>query len=80
MLSRYLQAALHRARYEILPDEGCYFGEVPGLDGVWAKGPTLESCREDLAEVIEEWVLLSVSRRLPVPELDGVRLRIPEPV
>ena len=80
MLSRYLQAALRRARYEILSDDGCYYGEVPGLDGVWAKGATLESCRDELAEVVEEWILLSVSRRLPVPEIDGVCLRIPEPV
>ena len=80
MLSRYLQAALRRARYEYLAEEGSYFAEVPGLDGVWAKGATLEACREELSEVIEEWILLSVSRKLPVPELDGVTLRVPEPV
>ena len=29
MLLEYIQAALRRARYEILPDDGSYYGEIP---------------------------------------------------
>lgn len=79
MLSRYLQAALALAHYEMLP-EGGFFGEIAGFQGVWATGDSLEACRVELAEVLEEWVLLSVSRRLPLPVVDGVALRIPEAV
>jgi len=76
MISQYLSAALRRARYEILPDDGSYYGEIPGFDGVYADAPTLEGCREELGEVLEEWILFRVSRNLPVPVVDGHELTI----
>jgi predicted RNase H-like HicB family nuclease len=78
MLSRYLQAALRRARYEVLEDEASFYGEIPDCQGVYATAVTLEGCREELAEVLEEWVLLRVSRNLPLPVLDGVELKVRE--
>lgn len=76
MISRYLTATLQTARYEILPGDGSYYGEIPGFDGVYANASTLESCREQLAEVLEEWVLLRVWRHLPLPVVDGLDLAI----
>ncbi len=76
MISQYLSAALRRARYEILPDDGSYYGEIPGFDGVYADAPTLEACREELGEVLEEWILFRVSRNLPVPVVEGHELTI----
>ena len=35
MLTRCIQQAMKRARYRLLED-GSYFGEIPGLAGVWA--------------------------------------------
>ena len=61
MISQYLAAALRRARYEILSDDGSFYGEIQGFDGVYANAPTLEDCREELREVLEEWIL-SASR------------------
>ncbi len=40
MLTKYIQAALHRASYKILPDDGTFFGEIPGFQGVWANADT----------------------------------------
>lgn len=74
MLTKYLQGAMRRARYEILPDEGTYYGEIPGFDGVYADAGTLEDCREQLEEVLEEWILFRVSEHLPLPEVDGQAL------
>jgi predicted RNase H-like HicB family nuclease len=68
MIMEYVQAALGRAHYEIIEDEEPYYGEVSELPGVYATGATLEECRANLAEVIEEWVLLSVRRGLPPPK------------
>jgi hypothetical protein len=34
MLTRYIQAAMHRATYEILPDDRTFYGEIPGFAGV----------------------------------------------
>ena len=78
MLTRYLQAAMRAGRYEILPDDGTSYGEIPGFEGVWANASTLESCREELEEVLEEWLLLRVSRQLPLPVVEGLELRIRE--
>jgi len=76
MLSEYLAAALGKARYEILPDDGSYYGEIPSFDGVYANATTLELCREELREVLEEWILFRVSRNLPLPVVDGHELTI----
>jgi len=50
MLTEYVRAAMRRARYEILEDDGSFYGEIPGFDGVWATADTLEGCREELSE------------------------------
>jgi predicted RNase H-like HicB family nuclease len=58
MLTEYLEAAMLQARYEILPDDGSLYGEIAGFDGVYANAASLEACRDDLREVLEEWLLL----------------------
>lgn len=78
MLVEYLQAALRHAKYEILPEDGTYYGEIPECNGVYADAITLEDCREQLREVLEEWVLLRVHRDLPLPTIDGIELAIKE--
>ena len=78
MLRNYIQAAMRQARYEILPDEGTFYGEIPGFDGVYANADKLETCREELEEVLEEWVLLRISRNLPLPVVEGIELVIKE--
>ncbi len=78
MLLEYVQAALRRAKYEILPDDGSYYGEIPECSGVYANAKTLEECREELREVIEEWVLFRVHKNLRLPKIDGIELLIRE--
>ena len=76
MLNEYLQAAMRRAKYDILADDGSFYGEIPGFQGVYANDTTLESCREALQEVLEEWIFFRVSRSLDLPVVDGLELRI----
>jgi predicted RNase H-like HicB family nuclease len=78
MLTRYIRAAMHQARYEILSDDGTFYGEIPGFQGVYANAKTLEACREELEEVLEEWILLRVSKNLPLPVVDDIELAIKE--
>jgi predicted RNase H-like HicB family nuclease len=59
MLSEYIAKRLAQAKYEILGD-GTYYGEIPALQGVWANADSLDECRKQLQEVLEEWVLLKV--------------------
>jgi predicted RNase H-like HicB family nuclease len=75
MLSRYVANGLERARYQLL-DDGTFAATVPALRGVVATGPTLEACRRDLAEVIEAWVLVRVSRGLNVPAIGGATVKV----
>lgn len=67
MLTEYIRAAMRKARYEILPDDKTYYGEIRGFQGVYANADTLEACREELEQVLEEWLSLRLSRNLPVP-------------
>lgn len=48
MLTKYIQAAMRRAKYEILSDDGTFYGEIPSFDGVYANLDTLEACRQEL--------------------------------
>jgi predicted RNase H-like HicB family nuclease len=78
MLLEYIQAALRHARYEILADDGSYYGEIRECNGVYANAKTLEGCREELREVMEEWVLFRIHKNLPLPVIDGIELLIKE--
>ena len=80
MLTAYIRAAMAKAKYEILPDDGTFYGEIPGFQGVYATAATLEACREELESTLEDWVLFRVSRSLPLPEANGVTLEIVEVV
>ena len=63
---------MKKARYEILADENSYYGEIEGFEGVWANASNLETCREELEEVLEEWILFRVSQNLHLPIVDGL--------
>ncbi len=78
MLTDYIQAALRHGKYEILSDDGTYYGEIPGFDGVYANADTLEICREQLEEVLEEWILFRVYKNLTLPVVDGIELKVKE--
>jgi predicted RNase H-like HicB family nuclease len=76
MLTNDIQAAPRLAQYEILRDDDSYYGEIPGFDGVYANASDLETCREQLQQVLEEWILLRVSRQLPLPVVEGHNLMV----
>ena len=75
MLTEYIEEALKRAKYEIINDEEPYYGEVSELRGVWATGKTLEECRKNLKEVIEGWLIISIKKGLPIPELGDLVIK-----
>ena len=74
MLLQYTQVALRHAKCEILPDDGSYHGEVPERNGVYANARTLEDYREELREVMEQWVLFRIHRNLSLPVIEGIEL------
>lgn len=76
MLTAYIQAAMNRAHYEILADNEGYYGVIPGFQGVWANAETLEECREQLREVLEDWILFGLRLGHTLPEVDGLKLDV----
>ncbi len=68
MFSSFIEKKMQSATYKLLKD-GSFFGEIPGLNGVWANAKQLEACRKELQEVLEDWVLLKVRSRERIPGL-----------
>jgi predicted RNase H-like HicB family nuclease len=77
MLLAYLTAAMDRAHYEIIEDEDPYYGEIPGLQGIWATGSSLETCRRNLMAALEDWVFFSIYRGEDLPSIGEVGLELP---
>ena len=78
MLTAYINAAMRKAHYEILPNGEGYFGTIEGLQGVWANADTLEACREELQEALEEWIVLGLRLGHQLPDIDGLTLNVQE--
>jgi predicted RNase H-like HicB family nuclease len=74
MIREYIQAAMEKAKYEIIDDPEPYYGSVPGLKGVWASGKTLEECRHNLEDVIDGWIIVRLQRGLTIPSIKGVAI------
>jgi predicted RNase H-like HicB family nuclease len=72
MLIAYIQAAMRLAHYEILEDDGSFYGEIPGFQGVWANERTLEACREELQSVLEDWIIVGLRLGHTLPVADGL--------
>ena len=71
MLTEFIAKKLKAAKYKLLED-GTFFGEIPGFNGVWANAKDLEDCREELREVLEDWIVLKIKDNEPIP---GFRIK-----
>ncbi len=73
MLTAYIQAAMRQATYEILED-GSFYGEIIGFQGVYANTHSLEICREELQDVLEGWIVLGLRLGHTLPVVDDIKL------
>ena len=76
MLTDYIHRAMNKGRYELM-ENGRYFGVIPGCDGVWAQGKTLEACRAELQSTLEDWLLLGLQLGHKLPVIAGIDLNRP---
>ena len=74
MLASYIDQALELAIYEIIEDDKTYWGEIPGLQGVWGNHTTLEGCRRELREALSDWIALRLRLGLEIPVIEGINL------
>lgn len=79
MLEEYIQKALEIAKYKCIED-GSWYAEIDGFQGVWSNGVTVEECRRELKEVLEEWLLLKIKDGDPISSIKGVEIHIREPL
>jgi predicted RNase H-like HicB family nuclease len=79
MFTRYIHEAMKLAKYKILED-GTYYGDIPGFRGVLANADNLEECRDELQEILEEWLILGLRLGHDLPEANGIRLVAEEAV
>ena len=73
MLSDYIRAAMHHAHYELM-ENGRFFGAIPLCEGLWAEGPTLEACRDELQSALEDWIMVKLRHGDRFEVIDGVDL------
>src|SRR5437879_3861584 len=59
MFTDYVKAAMKKAKYELM-ENGPFWGEIPGFQGVWGSADDLDSCRQDLQGALDGWLPLKL--------------------
>lgn len=77
LIAEYIEIAMENAAFKVLCD-GTYFAEVPGFQGAWANADTLEDCRQEMKEVLEDWILLGIKLGHPIPVVGSIDLMAKE--
>lgn len=71
MMAEYIDMAMRDATFESLED-GTVYGEIPGFRGVWSEGDTISEARQELREVLQEWIELRLPKGRDIPKVDGI--------
>lgn len=69
----YIEKMLRRACYEYDELTKSWCASVDDLPGVYAQAESVEDVRTELAEVIEEYVFVSLQEGHPLPEFRDFR-------
>ncbi len=78
ILSEYVELAMSEAIYDKLEDSS-FSGRIPSCPGVLSFAPTLKECEEELRSTLEDWVLVGLKLRHPLPVIGNIDLNT-EPV
>ncbi|HRI56407.1 MAG TPA: type II toxin-antitoxin system HicB family antitoxin [Anaerolineae bacterium] len=82
VLSDYVAETMSQAVFDKLED-GTFAGRIPGCTGVVAFGTTLRECENELRSTLEDWILVGLKFKHPLPVVGGINLNrepIYEPV
>ena len=72
-LVKYINKMLKKADYEFDPETNTWCASLDDLPGAYAQADTIEDARSELAEVIEEYVFVSLQEGHPLPEFRNLR-------
>jgi predicted RNase H-like HicB family nuclease len=73
MFAEYLAKAAEKADYEKM-ENGHFFATIPGFQGLWAEGTSVESARRELLDALESWLLLGIRFGDELPVVGGINL------
>jgi len=69
VLSDYIDKAMQQAEYDKLEDSS-FVGRIPACPGVIAFHDTLRSCQQELRSVLEDWILVGLKFKRPLPVIN----------
>ena len=78
MLTDYIQAAIDSIDWKIM-DDGSFYAEIAPL-GLRASKAHLEECQSCIREMLEEHIVISLSRNSALPAIRGIELKVKETV
>jgi hypothetical protein len=73
VLSDNFGEALAQATYDKLGD-GSYAGRIPPCQGVIVFGTSLRDCENELRSTLEDWILVGLQLKHPLPVIQGIDL------
>ena len=75
-ITQYVENLLRRAEYEYDKETKSWCASVKNLPGAYAQADTIEEVREQLAEVIEDYILVSLQEKHPLPGFKKLATKI----
>jgi len=66
-IAQYIENLLRKAEYEYDKETKSWCACVKDLPGAYAQADTVEEVREQLAQVIEDYILVSLQEKHPLP-------------
>jgi predicted RNase H-like HicB family nuclease len=73
ILTDYIEQGMAQAVYDKLED-GTFSGRIPPCPGVVAFGSTLQECERELRSTLEDWILLGLKLKHPLPVMGDIDL------
>ena len=75
----YMNAAMRHAEYERL-ESAEWYAHIPGFEGLWATGATVEDARTELYSALDGWLYVNAFKgKGTAPEFEGLTIYSPPP-
>ena len=74
-IQQFVENKLLNAEYEFDRSVGQWAGWIKGFSGVYSQGNSIELVRQELAEMLEEYILVSLQENRKVR---GLNIKLPQ--
>ena len=75
-ITQYIENLLQKAEYEYDKETKSWCASIDDLPGAYAQADTVERVREQLSEVIEDYILVSIQERHSLPDFKKLSAKI----